>query len=126
MQRVGQRIAEARQAAKMTQERLAVVIGLGRSSVANMEAGRQSVDAVQLALIARALHVGIDALLPGDDLPPEPELPHDVEVVRVWQVTCLTCAGGVSHVYRDRAQADQARDEHIACLLPPVPDGEAG
>lgn len=115
MQRVGRRLAGARKAADMTQQRLADVMGVGRSSVANMEGGRQPVDAVQLALAARALRIPLDALLPAEDLPPAPALPHDVEIRVAYEVTCRTCSPGQPiDVARDKGQAARSRKDHIA------------
>ena len=118
MQRVGLRIAEARNAAGLTQQQLAEVIGLTRTSVTNMEVGRQSIDAVQLAQIARALRTTLDALLPADDLPPALPVPHSVEVVRVWQVTCRTCNPDEPfRVAVTPAQAEEVRKAHVADML---------
>jgi transcriptional regulator with XRE-family HTH domain len=55
---VGRRIREARTGATLTQAQLASLAALTRSSVANIEAGRQRVPLHVLALIADAL--GID------------------------------------------------------------------
>jgi transcriptional regulator with XRE-family HTH domain len=118
MQRVGQRIAEARAVTGLSQQQLAAHLGLTRSSVANIEGGRQSVDAVQLAQLARALRVTLDALLPADDLPPAPPVPHVVEVVRVWQVTCRICDPGQPFwVAVTPALAEEARKAHVAEML---------
>lgn len=117
MHRVGQRILGARQAIGMTQLRLAELVGLGRTSIANIEAGRQSISAVQLGQFARSLRVGIDALVTFEDLPPEPVLPHDVEVEQFFKVACRTCGrGDPIAVVRTRAQANAARDRHIAAM----------
>jgi transcriptional regulator with XRE-family HTH domain len=118
MRRVGRRILDARTAAGVTQQQLADVIGLGRSSVANMEGGRQSVDAVQLAQIARALRVGLGDLVRAEDLPPEPVAPHVVEIRTVYEVTCRTCGPGQPlDAARSREQAAQSRKDHIAEML---------
>lgn len=116
--RIGQRVFDARTAKDMTQQELADRIGLTRSSVANIEAGRQAFDAVQLAVIARALGVAMDELVRADDLPPEPAPPaplHEVEVRQVFEVTCLTCGPGQPmDAAPTRARANRVRRQHIA------------
>jgi transcriptional regulator with XRE-family HTH domain len=49
----------------MTQERLGRLIGLSRTSITNIEKGRQHVSLHQLFAIAEALRVRPDALLPS-------------------------------------------------------------
>lgn len=63
---LGRRIIGTRTAAGITQQQLADFIGLGRSSVANIEAGRQRVPVTTLIKIARRLEVSLDALVFGD------------------------------------------------------------
>ncbi len=62
--RVGQRVREAREAAKMTQGELGERIGLTRASVTNIETARQNVQLHTLYAIADALQVGVNGLLP--------------------------------------------------------------
>jgi transcriptional regulator with XRE-family HTH domain len=113
--RIGQRVLDARQAADLTQQQLADRVEMSRSSIANIEAGRQSIDALQLAQFARALRVTLDALIRPEDLPPEPALPHVVEVRTLFEVICRTCGPGEPvDVARDREQAAQSRKDHIA------------
>jgi transcriptional regulator with XRE-family HTH domain len=113
--RVGQRILDARTEGGLTQQQLADQVGLTRSSIANIEAGRQSFDALQLAQFARALRVTLDALIRPEDLPPAPALPHVVEIRTLYEVTCRTCSPGQPiDVARDRDQAAQSRKDHIA------------
>lgn len=52
---VGARIAEARQAAGLTQEQLAAEVGIDRTAVTKLESGKREVDSLELAHIARAL-----------------------------------------------------------------------
>jgi DNA-binding XRE family transcriptional regulator len=49
---LGQRIAEERKRAGLTQAQLAVAVGLERTAITRMEQGRQDVDTLQLAAIA--------------------------------------------------------------------------
>ncbi len=63
---VGRQIAQARQA-KMTQESLAQRLSLTRTSIINIEKGRQQILVHTLADIAGALGVPITTLLPPQD-----------------------------------------------------------
>lgn len=116
--RIGRRILDARTTASLSQQQLADRVELSRSSIANIEAGRQSIDAVQLGLFARALRVSLDDLLRADDLPPEPPplpAPHLVTIERVYQVTCQTCAPGQPFDVRaTRPEIQASRRDHIA------------
>lgn len=60
---VGLRLKAARVRAGMTQTDLADVVGLTRTSVTNIEAGRQSPGAYRLHLLAVAVHSTIQELL---------------------------------------------------------------
>ena len=48
----------------MTQERLGTLVGLSRTSITNIEKGRQQVSLQQLYRIAEALGIAPDVLLP--------------------------------------------------------------
>lgn len=71
---VGRRIREARKG-KITQEALASLVSLTRTSIVNIEQGRQQLFVHTLVDIARALQVPIADLIPvtngtsGEDLP---------------------------------------------------------
>lgn len=72
---VGDRIRSARTAARLTQAELAGRLGLARSSVANIEAGRQRVPLHVFVAIAEALAVDISELIPdGSESGQTPEL----------------------------------------------------
>lgn len=62
-------MATAREKTELTQERLAARVGLSRTSIVNVEAGRQRVPLHQLYRIAGAL-----GMEPADLLPPAPEV----------------------------------------------------
>lgn len=115
-QRVGARVRAARAAAGMSQEQLADVAGLKRTSITNIEAGRQGMDLERAALVARGLRIGIAELIsPGDlDPLPLPAPPHTVTIRRVFQVTCETCGGTVIDIHTDRAMAVKSKHDHIA------------
>lgn len=63
---LGARIAQARQAAELTQEELGRALDLTRSSVANIEAGRQAVLAERLVQIGELTGTDPRWLLTGD------------------------------------------------------------
>jgi transcriptional regulator with XRE-family HTH domain len=60
------RIREARRAVNMTQEQLGQKLSLSRTSVANIEKGRQQVLVHTLLLISRELRVSVDSLVPEE------------------------------------------------------------
>ncbi len=66
---LGRRIAEARKQAGLTQEDLAKVLGLSRSSVANIETGRQELSATHLIAIGSALGSSIAELADAPAMP---------------------------------------------------------
>lgn len=63
---VGDRVRSARQGARLSQSMLARRIGFTRSSVANLEAGRQHITLHLFVLIAQALDVEPVKLLPKE------------------------------------------------------------
>lgn len=74
---LGHRIRTAREARGLNQEALGAAIGLGRSSVSNVEAGRQHLAVHQLVAAAQALGVDLEDLLTGPlpDLTRQPDRP---------------------------------------------------
>ena len=64
---LGRRVQTERAGRSMTQEALARRIGLTRSSVANLEAGRQKIQVHILVSIASALRVDLDRLIPESE-----------------------------------------------------------
>jgi transcriptional regulator with XRE-family HTH domain len=63
-EKLGGRIAEARKRARLTQVRLAELLGLSRTSVVNIERGRQPLAAHSLVAVADALGASVVDLLP--------------------------------------------------------------
>jgi len=61
---LGQRLRAARNAARMSQERLAQSVGLSRPSIVNIEKGRQPVYVHSLVEMARILGTTLDAIVP--------------------------------------------------------------
>jgi transcriptional regulator with XRE-family HTH domain len=78
----GDRVQAARKTAGLSQTDLAALIGLTRSSVANIEAGRQASSAEGAVAIANALGVGVQWLLTGDSKIAPLRDPIDRHVVR--------------------------------------------
>lgn len=78
-QEFGKRLAAARMAAGLTQTQFGEQIGLSRSSIANMEAGRQRIPGCTLAVVTVLLRadpawmlLGDTATAPGPAIDPRP------------------------------------------------------
>ena len=65
--RAGERIRNARRERGLTQDELAVAVGVSRSAVAQWETGRAGQLSANLSRIASALGVGVEYLLHGHD-----------------------------------------------------------
>lgn len=108
---LGARVRRLREQLKMTQAELAAEVGLTRSSISNLEAGRQgNTPATGLVKLAHILGVTVGGLL-GEV--PLPSLPL-VEVVIVCRVECEQCGmvvSGDSNMGTD--DAEQARRDHL-------------
>jgi transcriptional regulator with XRE-family HTH domain len=74
-QEIGNRISRARKKTKLSQHELAGRIGLQRTSVTNIEKGRQKIMVHTLVEIARHLNVSPEKLLPRD---PSTSIGNDV------------------------------------------------
>ena len=119
-QRIGARVRAAREAAGLSQGALAALSGVARTSVTNIEAGRQGMDLERGAIVARALGIAVTDLIAPDDLPPMPDPPappHKVTVRRTWEAVCETCDGVVIDRRADRSAVAESRREHIAANL---------
>lgn len=68
----GRRLALARTAAGLSQSEFAARLGLTRSSVANIEAGRQAAPARQVVVTARELEVSVGWLMTGEPVSAAP------------------------------------------------------
>lgn len=80
--RLGSRIAEERKLANLTQQGLADAIGLSRTSVTNIENGRQPLQVYTLLKIAVHLKVSINGLLPHEGTV---SIPDNLDAsVRAW------------------------------------------
>jgi DNA-binding XRE family transcriptional regulator len=63
-QQVGTRIAMAREIAGLTQKDLALRVGIGRTQIVNLEAGRSDTGVTTLVRIARAIGIKTARLIP--------------------------------------------------------------
>ncbi len=78
----GRILAAARNKKKMSQEVLARELGLSRTSITNIEKGRQPVQLHTLYQISNLLAVELKDLLPAPQLLQSPESSQDVNVSR--------------------------------------------
>jgi transcriptional regulator with XRE-family HTH domain len=84
----GRILAEARNKKKMSQEVLARELGLSRTSITNIEKGRQPVQLHTLYQISQLLSVELKDLLPAPQLVERPKAYQDVNVSRTdWLET---------------------------------------
>lgn len=105
---IGLRVANLRKAKGLSQEDLAKLIDISRSSLAQMEIGNRSMDVLELKRICNALQCSFYALLGDEDLPaikfeeqpkPEPEMRISVpklqldKFIQVLLYVLERCAG---------------------------------
>lgn len=64
---IGVTLRRAREALGMTQGELAQLVGLSRTSLTNIELGRQRILVDQLVELATALHISVVSLIPERD-----------------------------------------------------------
>jgi transcriptional regulator with XRE-family HTH domain len=85
---LGLRIREAREKAKLKQEQLGKAVGLSRTSITNIERGRQGVQVYLLVRIAQELGRSPAELLPGSSPRAPGRLPDRVQELepekRAW------------------------------------------
>jgi transcriptional regulator with XRE-family HTH domain len=91
----------------LTQQELADAAGLTRSSVANIEAGRQEMALAVVVAMASNLHTTVGALL-GEE--PQSQIPG-TSITSAWHVTCDKC--GPVGFAADHEDARQLRTGHI-------------
>ncbi len=92
---LGRLVRSHRERAQLTQDELARRVGMTRTSITNIESGRQKVQIHTLYQIARSLEVSPNALLPSptEDLPEmaETQLLEDLpSAEKDWAVRVLT------------------------------------
>ena len=78
----GRMLAEARRKKRISQEMLADELGLSRTSITNIEKGRQPVQLYSLYLIARLLQSDVKDLLPSASVFDRPERAKGLSVSR--------------------------------------------
>lgn len=76
---LGERIRAAREEAGVKQDQLAGAVGLSRTSITNIERGRQGVQAYLLVRIAEVLGQAAADLLPGSGPPRPGSLPEKMK-----------------------------------------------
>jgi transcriptional regulator with XRE-family HTH domain len=85
---IGKMVRDAREAAALTQGLLAQHVGLTRTSITNIERGRQKIQVHTLYAIAEALNVRVATLLPTEasgGIEDPRELPGDISPnERLW------------------------------------------
>jgi len=127
---VGQRVRAMRELHSLTQSELGSAVGISRSSVANIETGRQTVPLALLAALAQHFGVGVSVLVGEADLPALPS----VTVQPTCLVTCSEC--GVLDEDVPPEEAGRQRTQHLTAHLslasrtteptpPPTDDGAA-
>jgi len=95
---VGRRIRDARtkRTPRLTQEALAGLVSLTRTSITNIEKGRQKILLHTLSDIAEAIHVPLTSLLPTPDTNLnqhlEEALKHRPELEKDWIKSTVTAA----------------------------------
>ena len=75
----GKRVKAHREKRKLSQDALGTLLGLSRTSITNIEAGRQSVVAYTVQLLARHLDVSADDLLLTRPLPKPTQVFPDIK-----------------------------------------------
>ncbi|MFZ3470301.1 helix-turn-helix domain-containing protein [Streptomyces sp. 4.24] len=98
----GQRIRAERRAADVTQEQLAVAVGVSKSAVANWEKGASLPDPEKLPALARSLGKALDDLFPRHGLPDLADLRGDAGLAQyeVAEVLGTKSAGPVANAER--------------------------
>ncbi len=74
LRRVGSRVKAARETNRLSQSQIAERVGMNRSSIANLEAGRQDMTISRLAVVAAAVNLNLADLIRPEDLPGMPPL----------------------------------------------------
>lgn len=83
---LGLRLRRIREASRLTQDALAERIGLSRTSIANIEQGRQRIQVHTLYALAGALRVSPRSLLPSESPTLSDELRHSLESLQPVEI----------------------------------------
>jgi transcriptional regulator with XRE-family HTH domain len=81
-QELGMSLANQRRRLHLSQSQFAAKVGLSRTSITNIECGRQPIQLHQLYLFASILQVDVAKLLPKENLLAEPAVPPDDKQAR--------------------------------------------
>lgn len=76
---LGKRIREAREQARITQDQLGEAVSLSRTSITNIERGRQGVQVSLLVRIAQTLGKKVADFIPGDGVQKAQSLPEQLK-----------------------------------------------
>ena len=108
----GVKLARARKKSKLKQEALAIAVGLSRTSITNIERGRQPVQFHLVIELAEILDVNLTMLMP--DIVPAgvvPTLPQMDPTKRLWVERVLTRTVSVDSGARQHDGTVQPRKE---------------
>lgn len=112
---IGKRVRLRRERLGLTQEQLADHVGLTRTSISNIEQGRQKILVHMLYNLAEALAVAPEALLPLEDTERderetwEAQIPPGLEPAeQEWVLRVLTRPGEAGNGQDDQRNADPA------------------
>ncbi len=105
----GIRVRILRAKHKLSQQQVADVCGVSRTSIANIEGGRQLPTMATLRELAKALGTTAGVLVGLEPMPDESRLP-EVRVVVLYRVECEVC--GEVETLTDPLEAGEARRKH--------------
>lgn len=96
----GAKIATARKARKMSQAKLGTALGLSRTSITNIEKGRQQVQVHTLARLADILNFPVSDLLPGKHIPDQQTVTDNLRIyspeAREWATRIISTYEGAN------------------------------
>lgn len=82
--RLGKLLADRRKQAGITQDQAAMALGMLRTSISNIEHGRQTLSALDLLLLAGLYSMSLDAI--QQDMP-QPAMPDQMQrLALIWQM----------------------------------------
>lgn len=88
---LGRNVSRLRHAANLTQQQLADKVSLTRTSITNIEKGRQPVQSHVLVALAHALKTSVNEILPQADVEPAAALPEHLDQAKqAWVKKILT------------------------------------
>jgi transcriptional regulator with XRE-family HTH domain len=114
LRQVGQRLQANRKAAGLTQGQVAGRLGMTRSSVANMEAGRQVISVFHLAVMAAAFGVDPADLLGVRREDVAGDWAHKVTIKLTCEVACAACGTFGLEMSRSAEEPGGCRRTHAA------------